>query len=84
MAASSPSAGALVSAVIHMVGQSRAFLHQVETAIEEIGRLHDDRADRLVEAFRLTHREPAGPCTLRHVEQTASELLRTLHEGDGL
>lgn len=67
-----------MSSVVHVVGQSRAFLHEVEAALHEIGSLHDARADRLVEALQLTHRDPAVPGTLRHVERAASELLRGL------
>jgi hypothetical protein len=73
---------ALVSATLHLVGQSRAFALQLDAARSEIGSLNDDRATRLVEALGLTLREPAGPGTLRHVEQAASELLRSLRAGD--
>ncbi len=72
---------ALVSATLHLVGQSRAFALQLDAARNEIGSLNDDRAARLVEALGLTLREPAGPGTLRHVEQAASELLRSLRAG---
>ncbi len=72
---------ALVSATLHLVGQSRAFALQLDGARNEIGSLNDDRAVRLVEALGLTLREPASPGTLRHVEQAASELLRRLREG---
>lgn len=73
---------ALESATLHLVGQSRAFLLQLDSVRQEIGSLQDERAIRLVEAIALTLREPAGPGTLRHVEQAASELLRTLRPGD--
>jgi len=73
---------ALESATLHLVGQSRAFLLQLDSVRQEIGSLQDPRATRLVEAIALTLREPAGPGTLRHVERTASELLRTLPIGD--
>ena len=69
---------ALVSATLHLVGQSRAFALQLDAARNEIGSQNDDRAARLVEALGLTLREPAGPGTLRDVEQAASELLRSL------
>jgi hypothetical protein len=69
---------ALVSAVLHVVGKSRAFILEIGGAIEEIGSLHNDRADLLVEAMRVALREPAGPGTLRHVERAATELLRSL------
>jgi hypothetical protein len=72
---------ALESAVIHLVGQSRAFLHQLEAAQHEIGSLHDERAYRVVEALELTVAEPARPGTLRHLERAASELLLALREG---
>jgi hypothetical protein len=73
---------ALISATLHLVGQSRAFLHQLEGAQHEIGSLHDERAAGLVEAIGLTLREPAAPGTLRHVEQSASELLRILRASE--
>jgi hypothetical protein len=68
----------LVSAVLHLVGQSRAYLHQVEGALQEVGSLNDDRAERLLEAMQLTLASPARPGTLRHVEQAATDLLRSL------
>jgi hypothetical protein len=74
---------ALVSATLHLVGQSRAFVHQVESAMHEIGSLHDERAGRVVASMRLTLREPAGPGSVRHVEQAATELLRSLRAEDG-
>jgi hypothetical protein len=75
---------ALVGAVQHVVGQSRAFLHLLESAHHEIGSLRDERANRLVEALGVTLREPAEPGTVRHVERTATELLRSLRtEQDG-
>jgi hypothetical protein len=72
---------ALVSATLHLVGQSRAFALQLDAGCNEIGSLNDDRTERLVEALGLTLREPAGPGTLRDVEQAASELLRSLRAG---
>jgi hypothetical protein len=75
---------ALRSAVTHLVGQSRAFILQMEAVQHEVGSLQDERAVRLVDALGLTLREPAAPGTLRHVENAASELLRTLRsEGEG-
>jgi len=74
-------ADALESAALHLVGQSRAFLLQLEAAQHEIGSLNDARAAALVEAIGLTLGEAAGPGTLRHVECAASKLLRTLREG---
>ncbi len=73
---------ALVSATLHLVGQSRAFALQLDAARNDIGSLNDDRAARLVEVLGLTLREPAGPGTLHHVEQAASELLRSLRVGE--
>jgi hypothetical protein len=73
----------LVSAVLHLVGQSRAFLHQAEGALHEVGSLRDERADRLVEALRLTLATPPTPGTLRHVEMAASALLHTLRDRPG-
>lgn len=55
---------------------------QLDAARHEIGSLNDARATRLIEALRLTLSEPAGPGTVRHVEQAASELLRTLCAGE--
>jgi hypothetical protein len=72
----------LESATLHLVGQSRAFIHQLDSAGHEIGSLHDARAAALVDAIGLTLCEPAGPGTLRHVERAASELLRTLRAGE--
>ncbi len=73
---------ALVSATLHLVGQSRAFALQLDAARNEIGSLNDDRAARLIDVLRLTLREPASPGTVRHVERTASELLRSLRTGE--
>jgi hypothetical protein len=73
---------ALVSATLHLVGQSRAFALQLDAACNEIGSLNDDRTARLVEVLGLALREPAGPGTLRDVEQAASELLRRLRAGE--
>jgi len=72
----------LVSAVLHFVGQSRAYLHQLEGVLNEVGSLHDERADRLLEAMQLTLASPARPGTLRHVEQAATDLLRSLHDSE--
>jgi hypothetical protein len=72
----------LVSAVLHLVGQSRAFVHQIEGALDEVGSLSDERADRLVEAMQLTLAQPARPGTLRHVEQAATDLLRSLRQSE--
>jgi hypothetical protein len=73
---------ALVSATLHLVGQSRAFALQLDAARHEIGSLNDARAGRLVDVLGLTLREPAGSGTLRDVEQAASELLRSLRTGE--
>ncbi len=73
---------ALVSATLHLVGQSRAFLLQLDSVRQEIGGLHDPRAARLVEAIGRSLREPAEPGTLRDVEREASELLRSLRMGE--
>jgi hypothetical protein len=69
---------ALVSAVAHFVGQTRAFVLMTEGVLHEMGSLQDERAVRLLESMRLTLREPGTPGTLRLVEQLASELLRSL------
>ncbi len=72
----------LESATLHLVGQSRAFLLQLDSVRQEIGSLHDARAVGLVEAIGRTLDESAQPGTLRDVEQEASELLRQLRAGD--
>ncbi len=69
---------ALVSAVTHFVGQSRAYLLLTEGVLHEIGSLQDERAVPLVESMRVILREPTAPGTLRHVERAGTELLRTL------
>lgn len=68
----------LVTAVLHLVGQSRAYVHQVEEGLAELRTLRDERAERLVEALQLTLNLPARPGNLRHVEQAATTLLRSL------
>jgi hypothetical protein len=73
---------ALVSATLHLVGQSRAFALQLDAAQHEITTLDDPRAAVVIEAIDQALREPAGPGTLRHVEQAASELLRSLRSGE--
>jgi hypothetical protein len=70
----------LLSAVLHLVGQSRAFLHQAEAALDEISSLRDERTERLVEALQLTTANPARPGTLRHLELAASALLHVLRD----
>jgi hypothetical protein len=72
----------LVSAVLHLVGQSRAFVHQAEAALAEIEGLRDERAGRVAEALRLTLATPPTPGTLRHVEMAASALLLVLRDGE--
>jgi hypothetical protein len=71
---------ALDAAIVHLVGESRSWLLQTEHYLDEIGSLHDERADGVVEALGMTIAEPVRPGTLRHVEQAATELLRTLTE----
>ena len=72
----------LVSAVLHIVGQSRAYVHQVEGAMDEVGSLKDERARRLLEAMQLTLASPALPGTLRDLEQAATALLRSLRTSE--
>ena len=74
---------ALISATLHMVGQSRAFRLQVEGWLHEIGSLNDDRAQSVVWSMRmaLTQRERQG--TLCDLERQATELLQRLREEDG-
>ncbi len=83
IAVSRPTGSDLESTVIHVLGQSRAYLLQVEEAYHEIGSLHDERAARLVESLGLAFRRLPAPGTPRHVEIAASDLLRRLREGDG-
>jgi hypothetical protein len=66
---------------MHLVGRSRAFALQLDSAEREIDSLHDGPASELVAALRHTLREPVGPGTLRHVERFASGLLRSLTAG---
>jgi hypothetical protein len=79
MAADQLAEAALESAVVHFLGQSRAFVHQAEATLGELACLHDERAARLVEALELTTAEPARPGTLRHLERAASELVRSMY-----
>ncbi|TMC07103.1 MAG: hypothetical protein E6J41_16895, partial [Chloroflexi bacterium] len=53
---------ALASVTMHVVGQSRAFKHQVEGWLHEIGSLNDDRAASVVESMQsaLAERERQG------------------------
>lgn len=71
----------LANAVLHVVGQNRAYLDQVRFSLAELRGQRDERADRVIEALELTLRAPAGPGTLRHVEFAASALLLSLREG---
>ena len=64
--------------VMDVVAQSIAFVHQLDAALREIERLHDQRAAPLVESVQMTLRQPPGPGTLRHIERAAAELLRSL------
>ena len=67
---------ALVSATIHMVGQTRAFVQLVEGLQREIGNVNDDRAASVLESMGATLRERTRPGTLCNLEWLASELLR--------
>ncbi len=75
---------ALVSATLHLVAQSRVFLHQLDAIRHEIGSLHDERASELVKSLDCTLREPPGQGTLRRVEAAASGLLRSLRDDGAL
>ncbi len=83
---SAPSHGCGVSrleaAVIHRVGQSRAFVLQAEAATHEISSLRDELAARVVEALEMTLAKPTRPGTLRHVEQAATTVLFSLREAE--
>lgn len=69
-----------MSALIHIVGQSRAYVHQIEGAMDEVGSLNDERARRLMEAMQATL--AAQPGTLRHLERAATDLLRSLRTSE--
>jgi hypothetical protein len=71
---------ALDAALKYLVGESRAWLLQVEHYLNELSSLHDERTAHVVEALGLTMAEPAKPGTLRHLERAASELLRSLNQ----
>jgi hypothetical protein len=71
---------ALESAVLHLVGQSRAVLLQYEAALHEIASTQDDRGRELVDVLTATVSDPPGPGTVRDVERRASALLRSLRE----
>lgn len=73
---------ALEAAVIHLVGQSRAFLLQVEGALHEIGSLNAERAEDLVAALQLTFADPPQPGSVRQLERLATALLGVLREDD--
>lgn len=68
----------LTSTLTHVLGSARSWLMLVEGNLRELESLRDERADRVVEAMRMTLATPATPGTLRHVERAASELLRAL------
>src|SRR5215472_16853773 len=68
---------ALDAALVHLVGQSRAWLLQCEASLDELEGLRDGRTSGLIEALGLTLEEPPRPGTLRHLERAASELLRS-------
>jgi len=70
----------LDSTLTYLVGQSRAWLLQVEANLRELEALRDERADRVVEALRMTSAEPPPPASLRHLEMAATELLRSLRD----
>ncbi|TMC02771.1 MAG: hypothetical protein E6J41_29345 [Chloroflexi bacterium] len=70
----------LVTAVLHLVGQSRAYVDQLDFAIRELRETRDERAAGLIGKLELTLREAAGP-TVRDVEASASALLRSLRQG---
>jgi hypothetical protein len=70
----------LVMAVLHVVGQGRAFIDQLDFALGELRAGRDERAERAIEALEMTLREPAVPGTVRHVVQAASALLLDLRE----
>lgn len=69
---------ALDSDVRHLVGKSRAYLHDLRAYLDSIASSGDERAIPVIEALGLTLDMDAPPGTLRHVERTATELLRTL------
>jgi hypothetical protein len=73
---------ALEAASIHVAGQTRAFLLEVEGFLHEIGSLHDERAEDLVAALQLTFADPPQPGSVRQLERLATALLGVLREDD--
>jgi hypothetical protein len=73
----------LISAVAHLVGQTRAFVHQVEGLRDEIDSQQDERASLVVDAIRLSLTQSAREGTLSHLERTASGVLQRLREDSG-
>jgi len=69
---------ALERAVLHLVGQSRSWLHLLVSTYTEIAEADDERAARVLEALEMTTAEPVRPGTLLHVERAATELLRSM------
>lgn len=72
---------ALFSAVSNVVGKSRAFIHEIDAALHEIGSARDPRTERLLEAIQLTVATPDAPGTIRYMERAAAEVLRALRTG---
>lgn len=63
-----------------IVGESRAFLFQVEAYMGELEFLRDERAATVIEAARLALANPPQPGTLRHLERAAHQLLLGLRD----
>jgi hypothetical protein len=70
----------LISAVARLVGQTRAFVHEVEGLRDEIDSQHDERAVPVVDAVRLALTQAAREGTVCHLERTASGVLQRLRE----
>jgi len=66
--------------VLHLVGQGRAFVDQLEFGLSGLRSEGDERSERLIEALELTLRKPPRPGTLRYVVEAASALLVSLRE----
>ncbi|TMC03004.1 MAG: hypothetical protein E6J41_28800 [Chloroflexi bacterium] len=74
---------ALASVTLHVVGQSRAFMHQVDGWLHEIGSLNDDRAAAVVGSMQQALTEPELQGTLCDLERRATELLQRLRAESG-
>jgi len=75
-------ADALVSATLHLVGQSRAFALQLDGVRNEIGSLNDDRAERLVEG--LHYKPPSVRAWMRGDAMPPADVLLAVARSVGI